>query len=221
MLSSIKKLLLDIFFPKFCLGCKKEGSFLCKDCEALLDILRTHKKFSGKNLSDLYWALSYENPLTKKLIHTFKYEPFVKELAKSLSKLILNHFCLIANPPPFKENPNFVLVSVPLSKRRLKWRGFNQAEEIAKELSNFFKIPLVSDCLIKIKETLPQVNLSEKERRKNVEGAFWVRNKRKIRERRILLIDDIFTTGATMEECAKVLKKAGAKEVIGIVIAKG
>jgi len=239
----VKNFLLDILFPKFCLGCKKEGTFLCKDCEAVLDVQRRHQRFSGKYLSDLYWALSYENPLVKTFIHNFKYEPFVKELAKPLSKLILNHFQLIENPPPFLENKSFILVSVPLSKKRLKWRGFNQAEEIGKELSSFLKIPLISNCLIKIKETSPQVDLPEKKRKENVVGAFlvkpvrkewrvwdpvrkcWfsngIKDKEKTKGKKVLLVDDVFTTGSTMEECAKTLKKSGAKEVIGIVIARG
>jgi ComF family protein len=109
---------------------------------------------------------------------------------------------------------------VPLGKRRLKWRGFKQAEELAKELSSFLKIPLVSDCLIKIKETLPQVELSEKEREENIKGVFKIKNDEKILGKKILLVDDVYTTGSTMKECARILKRAGAKEIIGIVIAR-
>jgi len=108
-----------------------------------------------------------------------------------------------------------------LEKRKLKQRGFNQAEEIAKELSSFLKIPLVSDCLTKIKETLPQVELSGKKREENIKGVFLVKNNEKTRGRKVLLVDDVYTTGSTMEEAARVLKTAGAKEVWGVVVARG
>ena len=217
----IKSFLLDLFFPKFCLNCQREGSFLCEDCKAILDISSSHQKFQTGNLSDLYYPLEYKNPLIKNLIKHFKYEPFIKELAKDLTSLIINHFQLLDKKPSFlKKNPNYVLVPVPLEKRKLKWRGFNQSEEIGKEISKFLNIPLINDILFKIKETLPQVELSEKEREENIKGVFIIRNRKKISGKKILLVDDVYTTGSTMKECAQLLKKAGAKEVIGIVIAR-
>jgi len=92
--------------------------------------------------------------------------------------------------------------------------------EIGKEISKFLNIPLINDILFKIKETLPQVELSEKEREENIKGVFIIRNRKKISGKKILLVDDVYTTGSTMKECAQLLKKAGAKEVIGIVIAR-
>lgn len=222
MYPDIKNFLLDILFPKFCFGCQEEGSYLCQDCEAVLEILTGHQRYSGRYLNDLYWALPYQGYLIKNLIKNFKYSPFIKELSKELSFLIINHFKLIENPPPFFGDwSDFILVPVPLDRKRLRWRGFNQAEELTKELGLFFNIPLFLDCLIKTKQTFPQVDLSEKEREKNVLGTFSVKNKDKIKDKKILLVDDVFTTGSTMEECARVLKTAGAKEVIGIVIARG
>ena len=213
----IKEFILDLFFPKFCLGCKKEGSFLCEDCFSVLEISTSHQKFKRKNFEDLYFPLNYENFLVKKLIQNFKYPPLIKELKKDLAFLIFSHFLLLDKKPNFSD---FVLVPIPLSKRKLKWRGFNQAEEIAKELAKLLKIPLISDCLIKTKETKDQVELSEKERKENVKNAFSVKNKEKILGKNVLLVDDVFTTGSTMEEAAKVLKKAGAKKIVGIVVAK-
>ena len=213
----IKEFILDLVFPKFCLGCKKEGVFLCQDCFSILEVLTTHQKFKGKNLNDLYFPVNYENFLVKKLIQNFKYPPLIKELKKDLALLIISHFLLLDKKPNFFD---FVLVPIPLSKRKLKWRGFNQAEEITKELSKFLKIPLISDCLIKIKETKDQVELSEEERKENVKNAFLVKNKEKISGKNILLVDDVFTTGATMEEAARVLKESGAKKIIGVVVAK-
>jgi ComF family protein len=213
----IKEFILDLIFPKFCLGCKREGAFLCEDCFSTLEISTTHRKFNGKNLTDLYFPVNYENFLVKKLIQNFKYPPLIKELKKELAFLIISHFLLLDKKPDFSD---FILVPIPLNKKKLKRRGFNQAEEIAKELAIFLKIPLISDCLIKTKETKDQVELSEKERKENVKGAFFIKNKEKIAGKNVLLIDDVFTTGATIEEAARVLKEAEAKKIVGIVVAK-
>ena len=201
------------------MNCQREGSFLCEDCQAILDISSSHQEFQTENLSDLYYPLEYKNPLIKNLIKRFKYEPFVKELAKDLASLIIAHFQLL-DPPPNFGGGDYVLVPVPLEKRKLKWRGFNQSEEIGKEISKFLNIPLINDILFKIKETPPQVELSEKEREENIKEVFIIRNREKILGKKILLVDDVYTTGSTMEECSQVLKKAGATEVIGIVIAR-
>lgn len=214
----VKKFLLNLLFPQFCFSCRKEGNYLCEDCQSILGILETHQKYSTQNLNDLYFTIDYQNSLIKNLIQQFKYEPFIKELAKTLASLIIEHFQLLDNKPDFFD---FVLIPVPLDKKRLKWRGFNQAEELAKELSCFLKIPLLNNALIKTKETLPQVELSEEARKKNIKGVFLVKERELIQNRKIILVDDIFTTGLTMEECAKVLKIAGAKKVWGVVVARG
>jgi len=257
----IKNFIFDLLFPAQCLGCQKEGTYLCEDCQSILGILESHKTYSTKNLKDLYFSLPYQNPLVKNLIQKFKYQPYIKELSKSLANLIISHFQCLENPPEFiqshfqclenppefiqshfqcLENPpefiqshfkliekplidfaGFILIPVPLSKKRLKERGFNQTEEIGKELSKLLKIPLISDCLIKVKETLPQVELSDEEREENIKDAFSCQNQNKIQGRKILLIDDVYTTGSTMEECGRVLKDAGVREIIGIVTARG
>ncbi len=178
------------------------------------------KRCYSKKLFGLYFALSYqEKSLTKKLIHQFKYPPYIKELAKPLSSLMVEHFFLL-NKNPQQICQGGVLIPVPLAKRKLKKRGFNQAEEIAKELSKVLKIPLISGNLIKTKETSPQINLSEKERKKNLKNAFFCKSPAVIKQKKIFLIDDVYTTGSTMEEATRVLKRAGAKEIWGIVVAR-
>jgi len=217
----IKEIFLSLLFPKFCLGCQGEGNYLCQDCQAILEISRLHLQYPGQNLKDLYFALNYQNPLIKNLIQKFKYGPLVKELAKPLSSIIIEHFQLLDNKPPFfGERNDFILIPVPLEKRRLKWRGFNQAEEIGKEISKFLNIPLMNGVLIKIKENSLQVDLSGKERKENVREVFGLKGGERIFGKKILLIDDVYTTGATLEEAARVLKEAGTKEVIGIVVAR-
>jgi len=209
--------ILELLFPKFCFGCQREGDYLCEDCRATLEISRFHRENSGRYLKDFYFALPYQNPLIKNLIQRFKYQPLVKELAKPLSSLIIEYFQLLDNRPNFTD---FTIIPAPLEKRKFKRRGFNQAEEIAKELSHFWGIPLFSGCLIKIKETIPQVELSEDERKENIKEAFSVKNNQGIKNKKILLVDDVYTTGSTMEEAARVLKIAGAREIIGVVIAR-
>ena len=215
---NLKNFFLDILFPAFCLNCQKQGSYLCEDCCGMLEISGYHQIYQTSGIKDLYFAVNYQNPLIKNLIQQFKYEPFIKELAKSLSCLIINHFQLLNNKPVLSD---FILIPVPLDKKRLKWRGFNQAEEVGKELYKFFNIPLISDCLIKIKQNLPQIELSGKQREENTKGVFLVKRKELIIGKKIVLVDDIYTTGSTMQECARVLKSAGAKEIIGMVIARG
>jgi len=233
-LNKIKEFILNLLFPKFCLGCKKEGEYLCQDCKAVLEISEYQyclcknskrvieigkcQKCQTKKLNGLYFATDYQSSLIKELIKKFKYEPFAKEIAKDLACLILDHFLLIEKSPQ-KDFADFLVAPVPLEKSREKWRGFNQAEEIGKELSKYLKIPQISDILIKIKKTLPQVKLSQEQREKNVKEVFWIKN-RGFEKKKILLIDDVYTTGSTMEECARVLKKAGAKEVWGVVVAR-
>jgi len=214
----VKNFILDLLYPQFCFNCSREGNYLCEDCQSTLGLQLTHQKHRTQNLKDLYFALPYQDSLIKNLIQKFKYKPLVKELSKTLASLIITHFQLLDNKPDFS---NFTLIPVPLEKKRLKWRGFNQAEELARKLSVFLKIPLINNVLVKIKTTLPQVEFSEEERKENVKGVFLCKNSNQIKGKKILLVDDIYTTGATMEECAKVLKEAGAREIIGIVVARG
>jgi ComF family protein len=221
MENKTRNFLLDLFFPKFCFGCQKEGSYLCQDCEGIVEISGFHQKFKTEKINDLYFAIDYQKPLIKSLIQKFKYNPFVKEISKPLSSLIKNHFQMLELSPFFgNSKKDFVLIPMPLSKKRLKWRGFNQAEEIAKELSIFFNMPLLNSVLTKTKETMPQTELSEMERRENVFDIFCCQNQEKIQGKKILLVDDVYTTGSTMEEAARVLKRSGVKKVIGITVAR-
>lgn len=235
-LSSIKEFILDLLFPKFCISCGKEGSYLCQDCFSLIDILeRQYCPFCpqpkvvldgktcnfckrSKSLNGLYCAVSYNNFIVKKLINQFKYEPYIKELSKPLSSLIVVHLINLDKVENFQD---CILVPIPLHKKKLKKRGFNQAGEIAKEFSENLKIPVFNDALIKTKQTSAQVELKKEEREENIKGVFLCQKPELVMGKKILLIDDIFTTGSTMEQCALTLKRAGAKEVWGVVVARG
>lgn len=171
-------------------------------------------------LDGLFSAASYQDQLVKKLIANFKYKPYLKILAVPLASLIISHFLASENKEIFQPVENSFFIPVPLTKQKQKKRGFNQSALLAEELSRFFKVPCQFNNLIKIKKTQPQVELKRGERMKNIQGAFFVRNPQALRRKRIFLVDDVFTTGSTMEQAALMLKKAGAKEVWGIVVAR-
>ena len=241
IIGEIKIFLLELFFPSFCLGCQKEGVYLCEDCKATLEISEFQyclcsknplkinlvlnkygkcNKCSDKKLSGLYFALPYkERALTRKLIHQFKYQPYIKDLSKTLALLLAEHFFISGNNKEDVWN-NSVLIPIPLDIKKLKSRGYNQAEELSKELAKILLVPVSSDVLIKTKTTSSQVELSGKEREQNLKDAFIIKNPVKITGKKIFLVDDVYTTGSTMEECARILKKAGAKQVWGIVVAR-
>ena len=205
---------LDLLFPSFCLGCKKQGTYLCEDCLACLDINNYHKPYRSYPLNDLYFALPYQNSLARKMICQFKDESFIKELSKPLASLIITHFQLIN-----KELHNAVLVPIPLHVKRMKWRGFNQSEEIAKQLSLFWNIPLFNS-LIKVIDNPRQTEIWLDKRKENVKGSFRLTNPYQLENKRILLIDDIYSTGSTIKEAALTVRQAKIDEVIGIVIAR-
>ena len=115
---------------------------------------------------------------------------------------------------------NSILIPVPLDIKKLKSRGYNQTEELAKELSKILLAPVLSNNLIKIKSTQAQIELSGKEREQNLKNVFIIKNPTEFAGKKIFLVDDVYTTGSTMEECARVLKKAGAKQVWGIAVAR-
>ena len=233
----IKGFFLELFFPQFCFFCQKEGHSLCPDCLAIISVAEecwcpfcafktAHtplrcQRHERKNLNGAFSATSYQEKRVKKLIGAFKYKPYLKSLALPLSLLIISHIFLTANKEFFKNGENSCFIPLPITKKKQKERGFNQSLEIAKELSNFFKLPLEENNLIKIKETGSQTKLSRKERKQNIKDAFQLKNPLAVKGKRVFLVDDVLTTGATLEEAARVLKRLGhAKEVYGVVVAR-
>jgi ComF family protein len=112
------------------------------------------------------------------------------------------------------------IIGIPISSGRMKERGYNQTELIAKELGRILSVEYLPNALVKIKETEHQINLSKIERKNNVKDSFKFADKYDVKGKRVLLVDDIFTTGATVNECSKVLKKANAKKVIVATVLK-
>lgn len=223
--NEIKNFILDLIFPRFCVGCNLEGSLLCRkcagkiiqikaqicpECQRLSENGKFCKKCAKKfDLSGIIVAAYFEEGPIREMVHNFKYN-HVLELKKELTDLLNKAV-----------NQEFDLITfTPLHHRRLAERGFNQSEVLAQELSKRVKIPCES-LLIKTKYTKRQVGLSGSKRRKNLTNVFKVKSNQDIVGKKILIIDDITTTGTTLNECAKALKSAGAKEVWGMVVARG
>lgn len=231
---SIKDFLLDLVFPIECLGCGVYGTYLCAACFARIPIFETpvcpmcnapsFENTTCKNcrkttkLNGIIAATLYTVPLVRRLITLLKYR-FVKPLAVPMAQLILKH--LTEHNYALFARRDLVLVPLPLSKRRLRSRGFNQAEEIAMQLASLLSIAVAEHTLIRMRNTLPQTETeSRTERLQNIEGAFAVENASSIKNQVVILVDDVATTRATLSECAKVLKTAGAREVWGLVVAQ-
>jgi ComF family protein len=156
----------------------------------------------------------YESTL-RQAIHLFKYEGKMI-MAKHFAELIRD--CL---PTLFELSDYNYLIPVPLHKKRYKERGFNQSELLAYELEKLFDIPVHLGNLVRVKNTKPQFSLETREEKlTNVQGAFEVREPEKIEWKNILLVDDIFTTGATVSEIAKSLLNAGANRVDVFTLAR-
>jgi ComF family protein len=156
-------------------------------------------------------SIGYFEGSLREAIHQFKYRP-CRALGRPLASWTAK------NIRPVADIDN--IIPVPLHVTRLRQRGFNQSLILAHELSNTFSLPLLFDNLERVRQTRPQVELSGSERIKNVAGAFSLRRPDEMRDRDVLLIDDVYTTGATLNECARVLKDAGASRVTALTIAR-
>ncbi len=219
---------LEVFFPKTCLFCSKPHTYLCLGCLKKLQTEResvcyrcqrpaihgfTHPACQKKfGLDGILIASSYDKVL-KKTIHAFKYR-FIKELEEPLGK-ILNNFL------EDKLYPTDIIIPVPLHSQKSRQREFNQSLLLAEKVSQKFHLPLQPKLLIRKRATSSQTEFNREERYRNLKNAFHCPHPREIEGKKILLIDDVATTFTTLEECSKVLKKAGARKVWAAVLAHG
>ncbi len=221
--------LLELIFPTRCLDCGQSGRFWCESCQEAVLLVKTDRcpgcqKISPGarlcrkcrktgSLGRLIVASYYDEGSIKKSIHRFKYlgdRRLVEPLAKILSDKLLTS----------RPSRRTILTSVPLHWRRLKSRGFNQAELLARAVGK--KLDLEYREILSRRFNRPaQIRLKAKERRLNVEGVFQIRPEARIVGRTVVLIDDVATTGATLESAARVLREAGARSVIALVLARG
>lgn len=226
---TISNFFLDLIFPKRCVQCGEFGSFCCQKCLAKIKPIKTQvcpkcgkisdlgKWCSGckgkSNLTGIIVAAAYRSGPTKEMIHYLKYNS-VKELANPLADLLIDQLVE-------EELSNKVIVtSVPLHQKRYLERGYNQSEIIAKNVAEKLGFSY-QDLLFRLRHTEPQVTLKGDERRSNLEGIFELKKDFKVAGKIIFLVDDVSTTGSTLEECAKVLRAAGARRIYGLVVARG
>lgn len=160
----------------------------------------------------IYDAAATEDQPLKSVLQRYKYNRDVA-LAAPLGRL-LSRAC------PLDVADYDVVVPVPLHLSRLRWRGFNQASLLARRVARRQQIPVDVFALERARATRPQVELDEKQRRSNVAAAFRVVRADRIRKRRVLLVDDVYTTGSTVNECSRVLRDAGAVRVDVLILAR-
>lgn len=232
--SFVPSVLLDLFFPKKCIGCRKEGKYFCDEC--ISDILQTdlicpqcgnlsiggltHPSCEREFSLDGLWSLGIYQGSLKRLIQKLKYEPsLVRDFAPVLADLISDYW---VKYQPFiyseiQKDKKWVVTSVPLYWFKENKRGFNQSKVIGQILSKKLNLDY-SDVLKRVRYTASQVGLRKRARKENIKEAFSVDGD--LSEQNILLIDDVWTTGSTLKECCYALKKAGAKRVWAITLAR-
>lgn len=215
MFKVIGEVLLDLLFPKFCCGCSKMDTYLCGSCFNEVDLLSMPIKLS---LEPQYitqiTAVAYYERIIRSLIHTYKYE-FVQGIGKSLAQ-----FIYYTTQIPTTD----YITAVPLHPQRAQERGFNQSALVAQELSKLTGTEYI-ELLERTSFTMPQASITDKQKRlTNITNHFKISNDlilTKITGKTVLIIDDVSTTGATLNECARILVSAGVSAVEGLVIAHG
>ncbi len=208
---------LEILFPTKCIGCHKYEDILCNNC---INNLKITERPTEDNIYALY---DYKDPIVKDAIWKLKYH-HIKYLGEKLGKLLYEG--LIENIDEmkiFQQGSPIYIIPVPISNEKKENRGYNQSEVIAKSFCqsgnpNLFLYQ--NKIIIKNKNTIPQARLTNRNKRlQNIKGAFSIINTNIIKGKTVIIIDDVTTTGGTMLEIIKILKKSGAKKVIGFAVA--
>ena len=177
--------------------------------EAVLKI----EDYKDKNFEKLFYCFKYEGNIRKLILNykfkekSYLYKTFVNFLLKNEKWFEIFKTC-------------DTIIPIPISKKRKKERGYNQSLLIAKELSKKLQLSLNNNCLYKIKDTIEQSKLNKEERKKNIQGVYKLKNEQMLENKKVLLIDDIYTTGNTVNEASKILKKAKVDSIIVLTIAK-
>lgn len=229
-----KNFLLYILFPRTCFGCgtdmpRRDGNLLCDNCRKDLRPIKglickrcgLPLKYGGAYCYDcrgnkaekfkcsfIRSALHF-TPAARSLIHAFKYEKYIH-----ISKFFISvlHKTYLENPEYFEAD---CLVPVPIHKSRMKSRGFNQSFLLAEGLGKLIDVPC-AELIIRTVKTKSQTALRRYERLENIKSAFKCPDVKAVKGKAIILIDDVCTTSATLEECSRVLKEAGAREVLAL-----
>lgn len=208
----------NLFYPPVCGICGKlNEDFLCKKCEKILE---SHAKFEIQEKQNI-------NLYFDKHLYIFQYEGIIRKLIidykfneKSYLYKTFANF-LLKNQKFFEILKSYdTIIPVPISKKRKKERGYNQSTLIAREISKRLKIEINTSCLYKAKDIVAQSTLNKEEREQNIKGVYQLKNVKKLENKKILLIDDIYTTGSTLNECSKILRKSNPKVITCFTMAK-
>lgn len=215
---NILEQILNLFYPPVCGICGKlNQNFLCQKCN---NTLKNQAKFNVENFQK-------KEKYFKELLYIFKYEGIIRKTILKykfqeesyLYKTFVNF--ILKNQKFFEFIKSYdTIVPVPISKKRYKERGYNQSYLIAKEISKKTKLELQDRCIIKSKNVIEQSKLNKEEREKNIKDVYEIIDKETLQNKRIILVDDIYTTGNTVNECCRILQKAQPKSISVIVIAK-
>ena len=218
LVENLSTCILNFGFPPVCGVCGKLNvNFLCKKCE---NLLKNQAKFQV--IKNEFNESFYDNHL-----YIFQYQGIIRKLILDykfnekayLYKTFVNF--LLKDKKFFEILKSYdTIMPVPISKKRKKERGYNQCALISKEISKRLKIENNEYCLYKSKNIVAQSTLNKEEREQNIKNAYTVKNKELIKNKKILLIDDIYTTGSTVNECARVLRKVNPKIITCLTIAK-
>ena len=233
-LIKIRDGILDILFPPICVVCQKslasaeKSTMLCAPCRASIPLFETlfcaecharlpeTKKICHEDTRYRLGAAStYGNETMKSLIWNLKYQKH-PVAAHTLSTLLIEYMTSL----PINWS-TYVLVPIPLHPFRLRKRGFNQSKLLSIPIARHFHIPSIHNVLIRVRHTPPQAKSKDhKARKENIANCFALRDPEKIKGKRIILVDDVTTSGATLHEAARVVRSAGAKKVIALVAAR-
>ncbi len=227
LVQGIKRSLLDLLFPPRCVSCGEMGNLLCAQCREKFELVEPPlcPRCGRPNPNGRLCPLCQRDPLQidgvrsaayfagtlREAIHHFKYYNR-QALAIPLGKLMGNYW--EKSPLPAE-----IIVPVPLHPNRLRERGYNQAALLARELGQSTGLPVAENGLVRVRATRPQVELTAQERKENVSDAFHC-STMEFKGKRALLIDDVCTTGATLEACSIALQQAGARSVWAFTLAR-
>jgi ComF family protein len=206
---SLLNAFLALLFPDRCGGCASFGDLLCQRCRASFQLYPRGADRLPVGLSDIWIAFVFSGPL-REVVHQLKYRS-VRRLAQPLGALMAASL----TQHPFLAD---AVLPVPLHRERYAERGFNQAEELAREVARSLGLPLIASGLTRVRATEQQARLDAQSRAKNMHGAFCWQGAPP--PHRVLLVDDILTTGATMGACAEALHGAGTELITGLALAR-
>lgn len=208
--------ILNLIYPNTCGFCEKVNrECLCKKCEIQIKNyeINSVRKINKDYFDESMHIFKYEGIIRKKLVE-YKFQEKAY-LYKTFSKIILKNKKIYGNLKKYD-----IIIPVPIHKKRKLIRGYNQTELIARQIARNIGLNLENKVLIKQKNVVSQSELNKNDRKENVKDAFIIKNKEKIKNKKILIFDDIYTTGSTLKECSRILKNAGANEIGILTIAK-